>query len=83
MEFLKDYNYTINYHLGEADVTPDALSIKSIKMVAHLGVTQTEFAKQIFELDKEEDSESNKEGKHNSNSSQGIVEFFSQYLIGV
>ena len=29
MEFLKDFDYTINYHLGKDNVVADALSKKS------------------------------------------------------
>ena len=29
MKFLKDYDYTINYHLGKANVVADALSRKA------------------------------------------------------
>ena len=41
MELLKDYNYTIDYHLGKANVVADALSRKTKvrTIMAHLGVT--------------------------------------------
>ena len=29
MEFLEDYDFTLNYHLGKANVVADALSLKS------------------------------------------------------
>ena len=38
MELLKDYDCTIEYHLGKANVVADALSRKSGSSIAHLRV---------------------------------------------
>jgi len=35
MELLKDYNYTIQYHLNRANIVADALSRKSSGSLAH------------------------------------------------
>lgn len=32
LEFLKDYDFGLNYHLGKANIVADALSLKSIHM---------------------------------------------------
>lgn len=36
MELLKDYDYTILYHLGKANVVADALSKKSMGNLTHI-----------------------------------------------
>ena len=36
MELIKDYDCTIEYHLGKANVVADALSMKSTATLAHL-----------------------------------------------
>ena len=43
MELLKDYDVTIQYHLGKANVVADALSRKAVSMgsLACLGVQAT------------------------------------------
>ena len=38
MELLKDYDFTLEYHLGKANVVADALSRKAGSSVAHLRV---------------------------------------------
>ena len=40
MELLKDYNYTIEYHLGKANVMADALSQKSTGNLHYVRVTK-------------------------------------------
>ena len=39
IELIKDYDYTIDYHSGKANVVADALSRKSSSSIAHLRVT--------------------------------------------
>ena len=36
MELLKDYDYTIEYHPGKANVVADALSHKMVEIVARI-----------------------------------------------
>ena len=36
MEFLEDYNFTLHYHLGKANVVADALSHKSRGVLASI-----------------------------------------------
>ena len=38
VELIKDYECTIEYHLGKADVVADALSRKSTGFISHLKV---------------------------------------------
>ena len=38
MELLKDHDYTIEYHLGKANIVADALSRKSSSNISHLHV---------------------------------------------
>ena len=38
MELLKDYDYTILYHLGKANVVAGALGRKSMGSLAHIAV---------------------------------------------
>ena len=38
LEFLKDYDLSVNYHLGKANVVEDALCRLSIGSVAHVDV---------------------------------------------
>ena len=53
MELHKDYDVTIQYHLGEANVVEDALSKKAISMgnLAHLIRTKRLLAKEIQTLE--------------------------------
>lgn len=39
IELIKDYDCTIDYHPGKANVVADALSRKSSSSIAHLRVT--------------------------------------------
>ena len=36
MEFLENYDFTLYYHLGEANVVADALSLKSRRALASI-----------------------------------------------
>lgn len=38
MDLLTDYDFNINYHLGKANVVVDALSRKSLSLIAHLNI---------------------------------------------
>ena len=54
MEFLKDYDYIINYHPGKANVVVDALSKKSRGTLACYRVSVTDLVQGFSELDLEE-----------------------------
>jgi len=49
LEFLKDYDFQLSYHLGKANVVVDALSRKSLHMFA-LMVNELELIEQFQEL---------------------------------
>ena len=49
MELLKDYDCTILYHPGKANVVTDALSRKSMGSLAHVSVHQRPLAKEVRE----------------------------------
>ncbi|WMV58214.1 hypothetical protein MTR67_051599, partial [Solanum verrucosum] len=53
MELLKDYDVTIQYHLGKANVVVDALSQKMVSMgsLACLAVSKQTLAKEIQTLE--------------------------------
>ncbi|WMV25129.1 hypothetical protein MTR67_018514, partial [Solanum verrucosum] len=53
MELLKDYNVTIQYNSGKANVVADALSVKAVSMysLACLSVTKRPLAKEIQALE--------------------------------
>lgn len=44
LEFLKDYDFSLSYHLDKANVVVDALSMKSLHMLT-LMVRELEFIK--------------------------------------
>ena len=52
MELLKDYDITILYHLGKANVVADALSRKAGSMgsLAHLQVSRRPLAREVHTL---------------------------------
>ena len=47
IEFLKDYDFTIEYHLGKTNVVADALSRKSSGNLFHMRLVKIPF---LFEL---------------------------------
>jgi len=51
MELLKDYNCSILYHPGKANVVADALSRKSIGSPAHIAPAKRLLAKDIQRLE--------------------------------
>ena len=50
MELLKDYDCTIDYHLGKANVVADALSMKSIGSLAYMQRIQLPLMVELREL---------------------------------
>ena len=51
MELLKDYNFTLQYHLGKANVVADALSRKSRGRIASLMIWEWQALERLFEFD--------------------------------
>ncbi|XP_075095741.1 uncharacterized protein LOC142173830 [Nicotiana tabacum] len=51
MELLKDYDYSILYHPGKANMVADALSRKSMGSLAHIAPTKRLLAKDIQRLE--------------------------------
>ena len=47
MEFLKDYDFTLHYHLGKANVVADALSRKSWGVLASLASREWQMLKTV------------------------------------
>jgi hypothetical protein len=54
MELLKDYDCTIQYHPGKANVVVDALSRKSLGSLAHIQEVRRPLIKELHELVDEE-----------------------------
>jgi hypothetical protein len=50
MELLKDYDCTISYHSGKANVVADALSRKSIGSLAHIAEIRRPIVKEFQNL---------------------------------
>ena len=49
IEFLKDYDFTLRYHLGKANVVVDALSRKSLRR-AFMMLKECELVEQMRDL---------------------------------
>jgi len=52
MELLKDYDCTILYHPGKANVVADALSRKSMGSLNHIAISRRYLVKELHELEK-------------------------------
>ena len=50
MELLKDYDCSILYHPGKANVVADALSRKSVGSLAHISIERRPIIKELHEL---------------------------------
>ena len=50
MELLKDYDCSILYHLGKANVVADALSRKSAGSLAYISIERRPIIKELHEL---------------------------------
>ena len=50
MELLKDYDCSILYYLGKANVVADALSRKSSGSLAHISTERRPLVKELYEL---------------------------------
>ena len=53
VELLKDYEYSILYHLGKANVKADALSRKLMGNLAHITPSKRPLIKYIHKLESE------------------------------
>ena len=51
LELVKDYDCTINYHPGKANVMADALNRKSTSTIAHLITTQAHILQDLESMD--------------------------------
>jgi len=49
MEFLKDYDFELLYHLGKANVVADALSRKNVH-IAHLMIKELELLEKFIDM---------------------------------
>ena len=50
LEFLKDYDMSVHYHPGKANVVADALSRLSMGSVAHVEEERKELARDVHRL---------------------------------
>ena len=50
MELLKDYDYSILYHLGKANMVANVLSRKSAGSLAHISTKRRQIIKELHEL---------------------------------
>ena len=50
LEFLKDYDMSVHYHLGKVNVVADALSRLSMGSVAHVDEERNELVKDVHRL---------------------------------
>ena len=50
MELLKDYDSSILYHQGKANVVADALSRKSSSCLAHISMERRPIIRKLHEL---------------------------------
>lgn len=50
LEFLKDYDMSVHYHPGKANIVADALSRLSMGSVAHVEEERRELAKDVHNL---------------------------------
>ena len=50
MELMKDYNCSILYHSGKANVVADVLSRKSVGSLVHFSIERRPIIKELHEL---------------------------------
>ena len=50
MELLKDYDYSVLYHSGKANVVADALSRKSTGSLAHISTERRLIIRELHKL---------------------------------
>lgn len=60
MEFLKDYDFPIQYHQDKANVVADALNRKSSGWIAKLMIREQQLIERIEDLDLEARVENNR-----------------------
>ena len=51
MELLKDYDFSLHYHLGKANVVADALSQRPHTIIASLMIREWQLLETIAEFD--------------------------------